>query len=334
MLLALALLGALSYVFFVPSSHESMTPLETTHTVVRVTPIHTDVSVQNGTSAFSIITQQQEVPSGSTIKTSESGRALIESASSHITRLDYSSEITIAEEKKHTQISLAGGAMWSRLQNLLDSGETYDVKTPNAIASVRGTSFGVWYQGNTTLVIVLDGAILFTPLGNEQNAVRVPAGYKATRVGTGSVKIEPLTKIDRVLPWVVLNADTVTTAPSSETTTPQPVPPISGTPAPTPTQDILRFSGVTPTSIVDGSGSLITLSGRNMDQAVSVSIDGAPVYFTLQSTTAIQISAPTSLGAGRHTISVTGPQNRVISLSNVLTVTARIVSPNAVSGKP
>ena len=338
LLTGLVVLGGLCYVFLFQGASPVTAPVESPHTTVRVTPIHTDVSVQHSTFPFSVIAEQQEVESGSIIKTSDKGRALIESSSSHITRLDYSSEITISEEQQHTQVSLAGGAVWSRLKNLFDSGETYDVQTPNAIASVRGTSFGVWYQGTTTIVIVLEGAVLFTPRGDEQNAVLVHAGYKATRVGNGSVLVEKLTKADRALPWVVFNSDVVATSPTSSTTTDQPIPPTPvtplATPAPAPAQDLMRFSGVSPTSVEEGSGSLITLSGRNLDQAVTVSIDGTSVYFTLLSSTGIQINTPTSLGVGRHTISVTGPQNRVVSLSNILTVTARVVSPNSVTGKP
>jgi FecR protein/IPT/TIG domain len=340
LLTGLVILCGLYYVFLFRGASPVTAPLVTSHTTVRVTPIHTDVSIQHGTSPFSVIAEQQEVESGSTIKTSDKGRALIESSSSHITRLDYSSQITISEEQKHTQVSLAGGAVWSRLKNLFDSGETYDVQTPNAIASVRGTSFGVWYQGTTTIVMVLEGAVLFTPIGDEHNAVLVHAGYKATRVGSGPVQVELLTKADRALPWVVFNSDVVAPTTSSPTTIEQPPPPSSGTPlstpapAPAPTQDLMRFSGVSPTSVEEGSGSLLTLSGRNLDQVVTVSIDGTSVYFTLLSSTGIQVNTPTSLGVGRHTISVTGPQNRVVSLSNILTVTARTASPNTVTGKP
>lgn len=338
LLAGLVILLGLIYGFFFHSKPQEPKEIEQTPSTVQVTPIHSDVSVKEVGADFVTLPGQQAVESGSVIKTSDTGRALIESASSHITRLDYNSEITITEEEKQTKVALAGGALWSRLTNIFDGGESYEVQTPNAIAAVRGTSFGVWYQKNTTIVIVIEGSVLFTPIGAEDKAVLVKAGYKATRVGTGPVVVEPLTKTDRALAWVVFNADAVT--PTQTTGTPSPSAPVSGTPTPTPAPlpipvpDLVRFSGISPTSIEEGSGATLTLSGRNLDQVVLVTIDGTSVYYSVVGSTAITVSSPTSLSIGRHTVAVTGPNNRVISLTNALTVSARTVSPNGVPGKP
>lgn len=335
----LVLLGLL-YGFLFHSKPEEVKEIEKTPSTVQVTPIHSDVSVQQGTADFATITGQQRVESGSKVKTSGTGRALIESTSSHITRLDYDSEITISEEQKQTSVALASGALWSRLANIFDSGESYEVQTPNAIAAVRGTSFGVWYQKNTTILIVIEGSVLFTPVGAEDKAVLVTAGYKATRVGTGPVVVEPLTKADRLLPWVVFNVDAVTPPPSTGSPVQSPASPVTTTPTPTPVpvpvpvQDLVRLSGVSPTTVEEGSGASVTLSGRNLDQVLSVSIDGTSVSFSVVASTALAVTVPTSLAVGRHTISIAGPNNRVVTLSNALTVTARVASPNSIPGKP
>lgn len=339
LLTGLVVLGGLFYAFLFRSTPEVTTPLESTRSTVEVTPLHSDVSVQQNNAPFSVIDGQQKVESGSTIKTSDRGRALIESSSSHITRLDYSSEITITEEEKRTQVRLAGGAVWSRLANLFDSGETYDVHTPNAIASVRGTSFGVWYHDNTTIVIVLEGMVLFTPVGDEKNAVLVHAGYKATRVGTGPVKVELITKTDRSLPWVVFNESTLSTSPTTSAV-PVSIPsPQTTTTAPPPqvpsisSGDIVRLSGMSPTTIVEGSQEVLTINGRNLDQVETLAIGGTQVYFSKVSTTAITANAPV-LAPGRYSISITAPGGRVSTLTSILTVSARTVSPNNVTGKP
>lgn len=334
LLAGLVLLFGLIYGFFFHSKAPEVKEIEQTPSTVQVTPIHSDVSVKEGTAGFVVIPGQQAVQTGSTIKTSDTGRALIESSSTHITRVDYSSEVTIAEEENQTQISLVSGALWSRLANVFDSGESYEVQTPNAIAAVRGTSFGVWYQKNTTILLVIEGSVLFTPIGAEDKAVLVKAGYKATRVATGPIQVEPLTKADKARAWVIFNTDATTNATPVGTTTSSPTAPVTTAPVPVPTQDLVRLSSVSPTTIDEGSGTQLTVSGRNLDQVLSVSIDGTSVYFSVISSTGLSISPPTSLTLGRHTITVTGPNNRTVSLSNALTVIARKVSPNSVPGKP
>ena len=341
LLAGLIILGGLLYAFLLGSKPKEIQQTEPIHSTVEVTPIHSDVSVKEGSADFVIILGQQAVESGSRIKTSEAGRALIESASSHITRLDYSSEIIVEETEKRTQVSLAVGAVWSRLLNVFDSGETYEVQTPNAIATVRGTSFGVWYSVNTTILIVTEGEVLFTPIGAEDKAVIVRSGYKATRTGTGPVKVESLTKADRLLPWVLFNATATAPPPASGVsgapiTSPAPQPP--ATPpqtqtTPTPTGDIVRLSGISPITIVEGSQEVLTISGRNLDQVETLTVGGVQIYFTRVNTTTITAPAPV-LVPGRYSVSITAPGGRVSTLSGALTVTARAVSPNTVNGKP
>ena len=345
-LAGLVALGGLLYVLFFNHTPEVAPQQIAVPSVVHVTPIHSDVSVKEGVSAFAVISEAKAVISGSTVKTSSTGRALIESASSHITRLDYDSQITISEEQRHTQIQLASGAVWSRLMNVFDSGETYDVQTPNAIASVRGTSFGVWYQTNTTILIVIEGEVLFSPLDAPDKAVHVRAGYKATRVGTGPVKVEPLGKADRQLPWVTFNTDTpavpsptvtnsgVPTGTTPAPTEPSPTTPTTATqPAPVSSRDLVRLSGINPTSIVEGSQEILTITGRNLDQVETLTIGGTQIYFSKVNTTTITASAP-GLTPGRYSVSITAPDGRVSILSSALTVTARATTPNSVTGKP
>lgn len=331
-LASLCILGGLLYVFQLKPSRKA-DPLVTTPTTVQVTPIHADVTVRQGDSAFTTIATRQAILSGSVIKTSETGRALIESASSHITRVDYSSQITISEEKKQTKIGLASGAMWSRITNIFDSGETYDVETANAIASVRGTSFGVWYHVDTTTLIVIEGEVLFAPIEARDAGVLVRAGYKATRMGTGPIHVEPLTSADNILPWVVFNQST----PTKPTTTAVPV--TTQTPSASPTQppvssgDVVRLSGISPTTSIEGSQETLTITGRNLDQVDTLSIGGTQVYVTHVNTMTITATIPT-LTPGRYSVSITAPGGRASTLSSALTITARAASPNSVTGKP
>lgn len=331
-LAGVCILGVLLYVFLCRPSPKTK-PIDTASTTVQVTPLHSDVSVQRGDSAFTTITTRQAVQNGSVIQTSETGRALIESASAHITRIDYSSQITVQEEKKKTQVELAGGALWSRITNIFDSGETYDVETANAIASVRGTSFGVWYQFNTTTLIVIEGEVLFAPIEARGSGVLVRAGYKATRVGTGPIHVAPLTRADNILPWVVFNQGTrVEPMPAAAPVVTQ-IPTTSPAQPPVSSGDIVRLSGISPTTSIEGSQETLTITGRNLDQVDTLSIGGTQVYVTRVNTTTITATIPT-LTPGRYSVSITAPGGRVSTLSSALTISARTASSNGVSGKP
>ena len=90
---------------------------------------------------------------------------------------------------------------------------------------------------------------------------------------------------------------------------------------------------MSPTTIVEGSQEVLTINGRNLDQVETLAIGGTQVYFSKVSTTAITANAPV-LAPGRYSISITAPGGRVSTLTSILTVSARTVSPNTVTGKP
>lgn len=74
-------------------------------------------------------------------------------------------------ENGSIKIKLEYGAALCEIDNKLPEGTTFEVETPNATASVRGTTFGVYYDAETneTKVEVSKGAVeVETPSGTER----------------------------------------------------------------------------------------------------------------------------------------------------------------------
>ncbi len=95
---------------------------------------------------------------GDSVKTLESSLAKIIFSES-VMRLDSSTEVKIDTlNQEHVSVVQALGRTWSRLLKI--SGiSNYEVSTPNAIASVRGTGFSVSYDGKKTEVKVAEGTV-------------------------------------------------------------------------------------------------------------------------------------------------------------------------------
>ena len=85
------------------------------------------------------------------------------------------------EENGKIKIKLESGIALCELENKLSTESAFEVETPNATASVRGTTFGVYYDEETkeTKVEVLKGAVeVNTPTGTQM--VEVGEAYIIT----------------------------------------------------------------------------------------------------------------------------------------------------------
>lgn len=120
-----------------------------------------------------------EIENGTTIQADRKGLAAIHFPDGSILRIDAESKLTIEEtifeqdgEKLFVKIKHGGGRVWSKILSLVTPDSTWEVKTTNAVATVRGTAFGFAFIGgrsrilgseNTTKVDIVDpktGAIV------------------------------------------------------------------------------------------------------------------------------------------------------------------------------
>src|SRR3989344_1131764 len=147
---------------------------------------------------------------GDTLTTSHIGRGLLQMANGTATLLDYDTKLTLEENDSNgTHISsfLGTGAAWARVEKVFGKGEYYEIKTQNAVAVVRGTSFGISYKGGITALHVATGTVNLIPVDPstgeslEDKGVLVSGGNKATLDDSGLVRVSPLTAADEQAPW-------------------------------------------------------------------------------------------------------------------------------------
>ncbi|MBX4198580.1 FecR family protein [Candidatus Parcubacteria bacterium] len=159
---------------------------------------------------------EREVPTtattsvGAIITTTPTGRALLE-AEKNKTILDYNTVTEIKEHKEKDSNFLSGGAVWSRVEKLAGQGEFFEIQTRNAVAVVRGTSFGLWFKDGLTRLWVTEGVVSFfakdpvTGIVDQASEVRVMPGGKASRQDNGKIVQGTLTTKDTQDKWFVYN---------------------------------------------------------------------------------------------------------------------------------
>jgi hypothetical protein len=117
---------------------------------------------------------------GDTIRTPPDGRVTIEYFDGSLTRLDYATTFTLQElasEPDGTSVVDAlqtSGSTFNRVAELTGSQSRFDVETPTAVASVRGTVFFSQVLGPIARYGVIEGEVMVT--GDDGSAARLIAG--------------------------------------------------------------------------------------------------------------------------------------------------------------
>lgn len=116
----------------------------------------------------------QELLEGTTIKTDSEGQAEIVFTNGGSTRVDVNSEVTLSTYQQtpfNSTLTLGIGRIWSRVAKLLGN-ESYQTKSKDVVATVRGTSYGhhVLPTGEDNM-IVTKGEILSDCENGNQTAV-------------------------------------------------------------------------------------------------------------------------------------------------------------------
>ena len=108
--------------------------------------IKTPVSLAPGTEGFKEAAGGESLRIGDSVRTGETGGAEINYWEGSLTRLDSDTTFRIAElvdepGRRQVEVELDVGRVWNRVSKLTTSEERFEVKTPVAVASVRGTAF-------------------------------------------------------------------------------------------------------------------------------------------------------------------------------------------------
>jgi len=140
---------------------------------------------------------QQNVVGGDTLRTNEIGNLAILFSDQTQIRVGRNSTLTVNDvasgQVGNTQLSLQGGTIWARAAR---GGSGIDVKTPAAVAAIRGTDWSLSVDGaGKTSLVVLEGVV---ELKNPQGAVTVRQGEGAVAaVGQAPTKFVLVSPNDR-----------------------------------------------------------------------------------------------------------------------------------------
>lgn len=164
------------------------------------------------------VTEPTQAFEGDSIETLSSGRALLQMKNGTVTTIDYSTKLTLKthSDDLHSTLLLGQGKVWATVKKVFGKGEFYEIETQNAVAVVRGTSFGLSFDGESTTIEVTEGVVAFTPIDPETGArlydktVLIEAGQKATIKGGAVVEILNLTSQDKKEDWFIFNNTSLT----------------------------------------------------------------------------------------------------------------------------
>jgi hypothetical protein len=177
---------------------------------------HNFVIVVEGTASYKIAESQEytkidsaeaEFTSGTFIKTEKDSSAEIYLSDNSIISLDASTEIQVVSDNSGTSIDQLVGNTWHRVQSLGDS-KKYEVKTPNTVASVRGTIFAVDVnkEENTSVVLVEENNVDVNECNNQKFNVGEGALARVSKIddncdSEASVTFDDLKKTN----WYIRN---------------------------------------------------------------------------------------------------------------------------------
>lgn len=300
---------------------------------------------------FTELATSTRVGAGTRIKTSETGRAIVEGP--HEAFLDFNAEIVIASRDAEggSRIGLETGKTWSRVKKAFDQGEFYELETQNAVAVVRGTSFGLYFEdGDTTTLIVTEGEVHLIAKDLDTGAVlydtetAVGPGKKAVRKGEEAIRVSAIIEEDKE-EWFrfnnpeesasqnQINVRTGTTlvpsasalSAASSSSDQAPTAPLSTTsPQPLSAQaETFTVSKLTPQKIadVDVPDTVFDLYGTGLDLAIALQVGNYAVSdFTALTSSHIIFRLPRGFSSGTYTIRVKNEDGIKVSLPDALTI--------------
>lgn len=97
---------------------------------------------------------------GGVLETDSEGLAAVHFADGSVARIDSRTTVTVESasfdensERLTVRIRIGVGRVWSKILGLVTADSLWEVQTTNAVATVRGTAFGMWYEAGTSAVV-------------------------------------------------------------------------------------------------------------------------------------------------------------------------------------
>jgi hypothetical protein len=119
-----------------------------------------------------------ELNENTTIKTGENAFANIYMSNGSVARIDSNTELILEKgsyDKKNggmvVKIFLSAGRIWSKIFELSTPESLWEIKTTNAVATVRGTSFGMEYENKKSSVIGSENKVSVSAIDPKTNKI-------------------------------------------------------------------------------------------------------------------------------------------------------------------
>ncbi|OGR58354.1 MAG: hypothetical protein A2X36_17245 [Elusimicrobia bacterium GWA2_69_24] len=150
------------------------------------------------------------VEAGDEIRTAGDGRAELALSAESVLELAGNTRMTVSSlEEKNTLLDLGLGGLVAKLRWVAEQGRRLEVRTPTAVAAVRGTEFGlaVAEDGDTSVGVFDEGQVAVRPaegsviaetLITAHQEVRVPRGTEAEteqREGRRMLRVQRLSRL-------------------------------------------------------------------------------------------------------------------------------------------
>ncbi len=111
------------------------------------------------------------VQAGGTVRTDGQGKAVIHFPDSSFASLDVNTKLTLSEtsydpttQSLVAKFFLTSGRVWSKIFDLATPTSAWEVKTANAVATVRGTAFGMEYRDKKSRVLGSQHTVRVVPV--------------------------------------------------------------------------------------------------------------------------------------------------------------------------
>jgi len=125
------------------------------------------------------------IPSGTIIKTGN-GSAIVAFIDNSVMTIDKNTEVEVTYTDTDISIMQNMGNTWHRVSSLVSSDNSYEVTTPTALATVRGTIFGVKVsKEGTTNVIVKESVVDISEMPKEKTPESKPEFVASVKAGEG-----------------------------------------------------------------------------------------------------------------------------------------------------
>ena len=160
-----------------------------------LTSVKGKVAVQSkGSAEWKTGTNNMAVNAGDTIRTSSGSSVIIKFNDGSMVKQGPMATMAIgamsgAASGGKTQLDVDSGKTWARVRKL-DASSNFDVKTPTAVAGVRGTFFSSEAEESQSTFDVFDGEVMVSSAADSSQSVSVKA-HERTTVGENKAPAAP-----------------------------------------------------------------------------------------------------------------------------------------------